>query len=123
MNKSESKYFNTAICMDEALLALLEKKDLPYITVKEICEKAGVNRSTFYLHYETIDDLLTESIEYLNNACFAYMREKQDDLGTDFVSGITECDINELYLVTPKYLSPYLEFIKEIGRASCRERV
>ena len=28
MNKSESKYFNTALRMDEALLALLEEKDL-----------------------------------------------------------------------------------------------
>ena len=47
MNKSESKYFNTAEKMDRALLTLLEKKDLPYITVKEICAEAGVNRSTF----------------------------------------------------------------------------
>lgn len=30
MNKSESKYFNTALRMDEALLALLEEKDLDY---------------------------------------------------------------------------------------------
>ena len=30
MNKSESKYFNTALRMDEALLALLEEKDLEY---------------------------------------------------------------------------------------------
>ncbi len=37
MNKSESKYFNTAARMDEALILLLEKKDLEYITVKEIC--------------------------------------------------------------------------------------
>ena len=28
MNKSESKYFNTALRMDEALIALLEEKDL-----------------------------------------------------------------------------------------------
>lgn len=40
MNKSESKYFNTALRMDEALIALLEKKDLEYITVKEICHQA-----------------------------------------------------------------------------------
>lgn len=52
MNKSESKYFATAARMDEAFLELIEKKDFAYITVKEICEKAGVNRSTFYLHYE-----------------------------------------------------------------------
>ena len=45
MNKSESKYYNTALLMDEALLLLLEKKDYEFITVKEICAKAGVNRS------------------------------------------------------------------------------
>lgn len=63
MNKSESKYFNTALLMDEALIRLLEVKDYEYITVKEICEKAGVNRSTFYLHYETVNDLLSECLE------------------------------------------------------------
>lgn len=66
MNKNESKYFNTAIKMDQAFLELLEKKDFAYITVKEICAKAGVNRSTFYLHYETLEDLLSESVEYMN---------------------------------------------------------
>lgn len=54
LNKAQSKYYNTACLMDEALIALLEKKNYEFITVKEICEKAGVNRSTFYLHYETI---------------------------------------------------------------------
>ena len=44
MNKSESKYFHTAEKMDQAFLELLEKKDFAYITVKEICEKAGVHR-------------------------------------------------------------------------------
>ena len=33
MNKSESKYFNTALLMDEALLLLLEKKDYEFITI------------------------------------------------------------------------------------------
>jgi len=66
MNKSESKYFNTALKMDEALVDILREKGLEYVTVKEICEKAGVNRSTFYLHYETIDDLLTECVENTN---------------------------------------------------------
>ena len=70
MNKSESKYFNTASKMDEAFLDLLSKKDFAYITVKEICDKAGVNRSTFYLHYETVSDLLSESIEYMNGQFF-----------------------------------------------------
>ena len=42
MNKSESKYFNTAMLMNQALLLLLDQKDIEHITVKEICEKAGV---------------------------------------------------------------------------------
>jgi hypothetical protein len=54
MNKSESKYFNTATKMDLALISLLKKKPFEYITVTEICKAAGVNRSTFYLHYETV---------------------------------------------------------------------
>lgn len=41
MNKQESKYFNSALFMDEALLHFLEKKDCGFITVKEICQKAG----------------------------------------------------------------------------------
>ena len=46
--------------MDEAFLALLEKKDLPYITVKEICQQAGVNRSTFYKYYQDKYDLMDQ---------------------------------------------------------------
>lgn len=51
--------------MDKAFLELLDRKDLEFISVKEICEKAGVNRSTFYLHYENISDLLDESIQFV----------------------------------------------------------
>ena len=71
MNKSESKYFNTAEKMDKAFLELLQRKDFSFITVKEICEKAGVNRSTFYLHYETVGDLLEESLEYMQKKFLA----------------------------------------------------
>lgn len=66
MNKFESRYFNTATTMDEALIEMLKKKEYKYITVTDICNKAGVNRSTFYLHYDSIDDLLKETINYVN---------------------------------------------------------
>lgn len=112
MNKSGSKYFNTAVKMDKAFLALLEKKDFAYITVKEICEKAEVNRSTFYLHYETLEDLLSESVEYMNEHFLAYMKQDTDV----FMKKIKECPTNELYLITPKYLTPYLNYIKEYKR-------
>ena len=49
MNRQQSRYFTTAQLMDEALLDLLQNKGAEFITVKEICKKAGVGRSTFYL--------------------------------------------------------------------------
>ena len=112
MNKSESKYFNTAIKMDEAFMELLEEKDFEYISVKEICERAGVNRSTFYLHYETIGDLLEESISYMNGKFLEYFNQNSEN----FVGRIDVADLKELYLVTPNYLKPYLEYIKEHQR-------
>lgn len=112
MKRSESKYFNTALRMDRAFLALLEKKDMEYITVKEICETAGVNRSTFYLHYETIGDLLAESVQQMNEQFLEHMQLRAEF----FVSRIRECPLDELYLVTPAYLTPYLEYIAQNKR-------
>jgi len=112
MNKSESKYFKTAARMDEALLELLEQKDFSYITVKEICEKAGVNRSTFYLHYETIDDLLSESLEHMNEQFLSYFTQDSKSI----VTRLYTCPLEELCLVTPEYLTPYLRYIQEHKR-------
>lgn len=109
MNKSESKYFNTAKKIDIAFLELLEQKDFEYITVKEICKRAGVNRSTFYLHYETVADLLSESVEYINKHFLDYMKINS----IDFASKLHDCPLEELNLITPQYLTPYLSYIKE----------
>lgn len=115
MNKSESKYFNTAVKMDKAFLMLLDRKDFEYITVKEICETAGVNRSTFYLHYENIGDLLSESVSYMLNCFFNHMNETNK--GADsFVTRIKTCPLSELYLITPEYLTPYLCYVKDNKR-------
>lgn len=112
MNKSESKYFHTAECMDEAFLKLLEKKEFPYISVKEICEKAGVNRSTFYLHYESVADLLAESVRYMNDRFLTHMQVDSER----FIDKLQTCSKEELYLVTPQYLTPYLDYIRENRR-------
>ncbi len=112
MNKNESKYFNTAIKMDEALISLLEKKEFAYITIKEICDVAGVNRSTFYLHYENTSDLLKETTQYILDKHFAYYQvDKKDVLGR-----LESCEQKELIFVTHEYLIPYLTFIKENRR-------
>lgn len=112
MNKNESKYFNTAVKMDEALISLLEKKEFAYITVKEICDTAGVNRSTFYLHYENTTDLLKETTQYILDKHFAYYDVDERDAAHRLEKG----ERKELIFVTQEYLVPYLTFIKENRR-------
>lgn len=112
MNKSESKYFNTAVKMDKALIALLEKKDFSYITVSEICKTAGVNRSTFYLHYETVGDLLEETTRYLLDDFMACFPMDIEQISAQYRDG----DSKELNFVTEKYLHPYLNYIRDNRR-------
>lgn len=48
--------------LKESLAELMLEKDFREITVKDIAEKADINRGTFYLHYKDTYDLL-EKIE------------------------------------------------------------
>ena len=87
--------------MDEAFLTLLAKKDFEYITVKEICEVAGVNRSTFYLHYETMSDLLSESVSRMNEqflACMekvanCFLQQRSDIVNNSFLTDTQKREI------------------------------
>lgn len=110
MNKAESKYFHTARRMDEALLSLLSEKELAYITVKELCHRAGVNRSTFYLHYESIADLLEETIAMVNDR-FAITVPGSEPPSSSI--DIENASPEELFFITDQYLLPYLESIRE----------
>lgn len=107
MNKSESKYFNTARIIDQALIELLAMKEIEYITVKEICEKAGVNRSTFYLHYETIGDLLSETIEYVETQYSTVFK----DISFNPSDDIEMVPLKDLVFINRTYLMPYLQFV------------
>ncbi len=56
---------NRRVCMTrrlmkDALLELLEQKELSAISVTAVCEAADVNRSTFYNYYASPSDLLRE---------------------------------------------------------------
>lgn len=107
MNKNESKYFYTASLMNQALLELLENKDIEFITITEITQKAGVNRSTFYLHYDNVDDLLEETIENIN----------KEFISSFNINATPELNSKEsAFLITDNQLIPYLNFCKKNKR-------
>ena len=109
MNKSEAKFFNTAVKMNNALIALLEHKEFKDISIMDICSQAGVNRSTFYAHYSNLYDLLKETQE-----------RAVSDFVTSFggaqITDFSKMTAEELIFITPQYLVPYLSFIKKNRR-------
>ena len=109
MNKSESKYFNTAVKMNDALLTILEKKPFEYITVSEICEMAAVNRSTFYLHYENTTDLLAETTKRIIDGFLSYFPVDTEIITRKF----SDCTLDKLNYISAEYLNPYLSYIRE----------
>lgn len=75
--------------LKESLITLLSQKPISEITVKEVCEIADINRSTFYTHYSDQYDLLskieeeiTEDMDrYLHS--YSYEREEESILMTE----------------------------------------
>lgn len=62
MNFTDLRILKTQERLQNALLELLETKELKAITVKEICDKAGISRNAFYQHYGYKEDLYDQMV-------------------------------------------------------------
>ena len=109
MTKAESKYFNTSVKMSDALLDLLKTKPFEYITISEICKKAGINRSTFYAHYPDVRGLVEETGQRLLDDFRSYFMVDTVALTAHFA----DCEAKELNFITEEYLHPYLSYIRD----------
>lgn len=73
----------TRMVLKESLMDLLKNKPISNITIKEICELADINRSTFYSHYSSQYDLLNaieeEFIEDMTATLNQYNFSKEEE--------------------------------------------
>lgn len=84
MSRENSRIVKTKKTLKEAVVELLKQGDASLINVFSICQKAGINRTTFYNHYKDKDALLKEmvldtvdaSCEFLN----AFLEKKNPGL-------------------------------------------
>ena len=79
-------------------------RDYSEIELVEIAKKAGVNRSTFYLHYDNIYELLEETVERLHKEFIGSFEEKTPPKISSK---------EDAFLITEKHLVPYLNFCKK----------
>lgn len=58
--KVDRRVIKTRRQLKKGIAALMKEKSVNQITVKELVEEVDINRSTFYLHFKDIQDLLRE---------------------------------------------------------------
>lgn len=72
--KESRRVTMTKAMLKDSLLELMAKKPLSKISIKEICENADINRTTFYTHYTDqyalCDEIENDSVEKINT-CLA----------------------------------------------------
>lgn len=73
----------TRMVLKESLMDLLKNKPISNITIKEVCELADINRSTFYSHFSSQYDLLNaieeEFIEDMVSTLNQYNFSKEEE--------------------------------------------
>jgi AcrR family transcriptional regulator len=65
---TDRRIAKTRLALRDALLTLLPERGWDELNVQDLCELANVGRSTFYLHYQGKEDLLSESLNDLRLA-------------------------------------------------------
>ena len=58
--KEDLRVIKTKEIIRNTFKNMILEMDYDYITIKELTERAKINRKTFYLHYDSLDDLLLE---------------------------------------------------------------
>ncbi len=61
--KNDRRIKYTKMMIKQSLVKLLQEKPISKISIKEICETADINRSTFYAHYADQYDLLRQLVD------------------------------------------------------------
>lgn len=54
----DRRFRKTEDTITQAMIRLLNAKRIQEITLNELIEEADINKSTFYLHYQNLDDLV-----------------------------------------------------------------
>lgn len=115
-SKEDRRVKRTKKCLRDSLFTLLETKSINQITVTELTTLADVNRSTFYLYYNDIYDMM----EKIQQEIYAVFLETVVKFNSSF------SDIESIV----EYCSRFLEFCREnysvcrfITRNDCNNRL
>ncbi|MDA3845015.1 MAG: TetR/AcrR family transcriptional regulator [Vallitaleaceae bacterium] len=101
------KAINTHNAIVDAAAILFMKKSVSSVTISEIVKQAGVAKGTFYLYFESKDDLVWHFIDHELGDAFTWFNEiinkgyEQQDIDEiiDFIMGFVKSHITGLKLL------------------------
>ncbi|NMM63034.1 TetR/AcrR family transcriptional regulator [Clostridium sp. P21] len=103
-NNVNQRVMLTKRLIHEALLKMLKTRNINKISIRELCQIAGINRTTFYNHYGSQYDVLNEIAEmYIQSTSFTVIN--------DIAAGK---NIHECLTRVLQYMKDNLEFAKLI---------
>jgi AcrR family transcriptional regulator len=77
MKKMDRRVKKTRTLLKNGLITLMQEKSIKEITVQELVDLVDINRSTFYLHYKDIYDL----VEQLEQEVFDSFKDLINNFG------------------------------------------
>lgn len=105
----------TRSSLQAALLELLHEKRLSKIHITEIAERADISRPTFYLHFESKEDLL-----------FSYLDDLFDEIQEAMVNHVdksNQLDVKSMTLASFELWAEHAETWQWVMQAENKERV
>ncbi len=92
--KLDRKTRYTRMVLQDSLIELMKKKPITKITIKELCENADINRTTFYAHYTDQYDLLRkiedETLSWAKEAISSLMSKTDKNETMKILKGICQ---------------------------------
>lgn len=104
--KQDMRYQRTQRFLKAALIELLQEKRIDKISVRELAERAEINRATFYLHYDSPYALLMALENQLFNTIMESYKENVMKNPDSFFVALYQC-IEENYELSKILMQPH----------------
>lgn len=89
--KVDRRTIRTKRAILKALFDLIDEKDASKITITELANRADIDRKTFYLHYDSIQAVISEVEDNLVNTVVSFANSAKDGATLDsFFDGLNK---------------------------------
>ena len=101
---NDLRFVKNREALRRAYIDLVKQKGTATITVKELTERARVNRMTFYSHYDTVGDILSEYVDEMTATIL------------DANTGQSSTDVSMLFEKATELMQQEIDFFRLVAR-------